>query len=348
MITDVVLDNLPDEVLATLEVRDAWFRRLPPAGDGREFLVADLQRWTPGQTVRVAFLGGDAALHKEIADATAPIAEHCSLKLDFGHDPQAGTYRTWATTDTVYSAEIRVSFDQAGYFSLVGTDSAAANVGLPQGAVGGRPGQRSLNLGGFPVQKPANWRGVVRHELLHALAFHHEHQNMRGPCEGEFRWEDDTGYEPTTDAQGRFVEDASGRRPGIYTYLAGFPNHWPKFKVDINLRTTNRPDLVAGSFDRKSVMLYRFPAIFYRTAESPCFPTGDGIELSDGDKRALALLYPGAGGGLEAVMTRRRDLLGAVERMAAPRVGALEAAAAASSFASAAGDVLRRSLPPTR
>jgi hypothetical protein len=341
--TDVVLDNLPDEVLATIEMRDAWFRRLPPAADGLEFVVADLHRWTPGQTVRVAFLGGESALHKDIAEATAPIAQSCSLTLDFGHDPQAGTYRTWATTDTEYAAEIRVSFDQAGFFSLVGTDSIAANIGARQGTVGGRPGQRSLNLGGFPVQRPANWQGVVRHEFLHALAFHHEHQNMRGPCEADFRWEDDAGYEQTTDAEGRFIADASGRRPGIYTYLAGFPNFWPKLKVDINLRTSNRPDVVAGSFDRKSVMLYRFPPIFYRTEQSQCFPAGDGIELSAGDKRGLALLYPGAGGGLEAVMERRRDLLGTVERMGgAP--GGLESTAPSSSFAVAAGRSLRRSL----
>ncbi len=57
-------------------------------------------------------------------------------------------YRTWTTGDTEYRAEIRVSFDAARYFSSSGTDSVNPNIGLPQQPVGGRPNQRSLNLGG--------------------------------------------------------------------------------------------------------------------------------------------------------------------------------------------------------
>ena len=55
--------------------------------------------------------------------------------------------------------------------------------------------QRSLNLGGFAIQKPQNWMGVVRHEFLHALGFEHEHQSPVSVCETEFRWDDDSGYD---------------------------------------------------------------------------------------------------------------------------------------------------------
>ncbi len=322
--SDIVLESLPDEVSASMEIRDRWMASLRYAEGGLEFLVADLQSWTPGQTVRVAFLGGSADLHKAVEDATREIADAANLTLDFKKD---GAYRTWATGDTQYAAEIRVSFDSAGYFSLVGTDSANPNIGLPQQPVGGGPHQRSLNLGGFHLALPPTWEGTVRHEFLHALAFHHEHQNMRGPCEAAFRWDDDPGYEVTRDARGAYIPDAADRRPGIYTYLSGYPNGWSKAKVDFNLRTISdsRP-LVAGPFDPASVMLYRFPSSFYRIQPSPCAPSGDGQRLSDGDKRALKLLYPKAAAALNSIGERREVLLKAIERP-----GGDEAAAALES-----------------
>jgi len=310
---DVVLDALPDSLQANLEVRKRFLDSLPPDSGGLEFVVADLQRWRPGEAVTVAFLGGGTKLRAEIAEATKVLTDACHLSLDFGFNQASGSYRTWTEEDTEYRADIRVSFDKGGYFSLVGTDSVNATIGSPADDVGGRPHQRSLNLGGFPVFRPSNWKGVVRHEFLNALAFHHEHQNLRGPCSEAFRWEDDLGYQPTTDVDGRFIVDAQGRRPGIYAYLAGYPNRWSKAKVDHNLRTQEDPRLVAGPFDAKSVMLYQFPALFYKTTPSPCAPTGDGIELSEGDIRGLKLLYGDRPEDIEAFEARTRDLARAIE-----------------------------------
>jgi hypothetical protein len=306
------LESLPDEVVASIEVRDRWRRRASAGGEGLEFLVSDLARWRPGSTVKVAFLDGDSPLHADIAGATAQITDACNIRLDFGRDDATGTYRRWSPSDTAFTAEIRVSFDQDGYFSLVGTDSTDRTIGAPGSPVGGNPGQRSLNLGGFTVDKPDRWEGTVRHEFLHALAFHHSHQNMRGTCEAEFRWEDDPGYVPTADARGVFVPDAAGRRPGIYTYLAGAPNRWSRAKVDHNLRTQEDPDVVAGPFDPRSVMLYSFPDFFYRSTPSTCAPTGDGINLSDGDKRGLNLLYPHTADELAELQARADSALEAV------------------------------------
>lgn len=307
---DIVLESLPDDVVGTMESRDRWMASLQYSEGGLEFLVADLQAWTPGQNVRVAFLGGSAELHAQIEDAAQQIGESANITLDFQEND---AYRTWTPNDTEYAADIRVSFDLGGYFSLVGTDSVNPNIGLPQQPVGGRPHQRSLNLSGFDVALPQTWQGTVRHEFLHALAFHHEHQNMRGPCEAAFRWDDDPGYQPTQDARGAFVPDAAGRRPGIYTFLSGFPNGWSKAKVDHNLRTRDTPAVTAGAFDASSVMLYRFPPLFYRTQPSACAPMGDGQALSDADKRGLGLLYPQQVEALEFIGKRRDALLTTIE-----------------------------------
>lgn len=307
---DVLLESLPDDVIASLEVRDAWRRQVAADDVGLEFIVSDLARWEPGSTVRVAFLDGDTQLHADIASATKQITDACNLTLDFGLDAATGRYRTWTEQDTEYAAEIRVRFDIPGFASLVGTDSTDPTIGQANAKMGGRPGQGSLKLGGFTTHRPQHWQGTVRHEFMHAVAFHHEHQNLRGPCEKSFRWEDEPGYQLTQNADGVSITDSAGRRPGIYTYLAGEPNRWSRSMVDHNLRTVNNPDLVAGPFDNASVMLYRFKPLFYTTDPSPCAPSGDGIDLSDGDKRGLRLLYPDAPHHIADRASRALDLIG--------------------------------------
>jgi hypothetical protein len=310
---DIVLESLPEDVVATMEARDQWFASLPASDEGLRFFVADLQRWEPGQTVRVAFLGGNSALHKQVADATKSITDHANLKLDFGFNASNGTYRSWSTSDTTYAAEIRVSFDQSGNFSLVGRDSINANIGMPNGAVGGRPSQRSLNLGGFHIQLPAAWQRTVRHEFLHALAFHHEHQSPAGGCDAQFRWENDPGYQITQDADGRFINDSQNRRPGIYLYLSGYPNFWGRQKVDHNLRQHPASSgTTASTFDQASIMLYRFPALFYASASSPCAPSGGGDDLSAGDIAGLQHLYPSDSDAMQEIAEMTRDLTSGV------------------------------------
>jgi hypothetical protein len=327
-----VLEALPEDVVASLEVRDAWRQEMASTSPALEFLVSHLALWPPGGVVRVAFLGGGADLHRDIAEATEQITDACNLSLDFGFDAATGEFRRWRETDTAYAAEIRVSFDQPGFWSLLGTDSNDPTVGPPSGPIGGRPGQRSLNLGGFVQRRPPDWKGTVRHEFMHAVAFKHEHQNMRGPCEDQFRWDDDEGYVPTQDVRGRFIPDAAGRRPGIYTYLAGPPNNWPRAKVDHNLRTQDTPDTVAGSFDAASVMLYRFEPFFYRSHPSPCSPTTDGIDVSPRDREGLQLLYSDVSEALDDIVKRGAAALAELDaRVAIGRESTDESSPAAGS-----------------
>jgi hypothetical protein len=316
---DVLIDSLPGDVAATIEIRNAKLQQLGFGGEvGLEFLVTDLRRWLPSKVIRVAFLDGDSDLHLDIKTTMEVISDVCGLVFDFGEDA-GGEFRRWTEQDTEHAAEIRVSFDKQGYFSLVGIDSVDPAIGPASSRVGGRPHQASLNLGGFAVQRPATWRGTTLHEFLHAIGFHHAHQNMRGPCEASFRWDDDPGYQLTQDDRGAFTVDHNGKRPGIYTYLAGFPNFWQRAKVDHNLRTENDPNLVAGPFDRASCMLYRFPPLFYKTVPSTCAPTSDGQALSEGDVRGLRLLYPQEQADVDTIVSRQDEILSRLEA-AVPRV----------------------------
>ncbi len=325
----MILESIPRAVVASIEVRDAWRRQVASAGEGLEFLVSDLARWRPGSTLLVGFLDGDSGLHARIEQATRQITDVCNLTLDFGWDEATGEYRRWRETDTAYAAHIRVSFDREGCWSLVGTDSTDRTVGAPGEPEGGRPGQRSLNLDGFTNGLPLRWQGTVRHEFLHALAFQHAHQNLRGPCEKEFRWEDDPGYLPTQDARGVFVADRAGRRPGIYTFLAGKPNKWQRWEVDHNLRMVDSPDIVAGPFDSDSIMLYDFDPLFYKTTPSKCAPTGNGIDLSDGDRRGLQLLYPHPAAEVSRLTSRAAQVL---DQIGAGSESGLETAGGADSL----------------
>ena len=88
-------------------------------------------------------------------------------------------------------------------------------------------------------------------------------------------------------------------------------------------------------------MLYRFDSFFYKTSPSPCAPTEEGIELSDGDKRGLRLLYPQTapeletiGGRAEAALTELRNgAEGGLESITAPSPYQARAEALAAAMA---------------
>jgi hypothetical protein len=300
-----VMEAYPALLQVSLEQRDRLVASIPGRVDGEplESVFKITQRWPQRKVLRVAFLDGDATLHRAVAEAAQGWLSFCNLQLDFGLEPNTGRYRRWTTADRAYQAEIRIAFDQSGYYSLVGTDSINPIVGEPGDPDGGRPGQRSMNFGGYKDALPPDYQGTVLHEFGHALSFEHEHQHPTQGCDQDFRWNDDPGYVPTRDQFRQFIPDSRGRRPGIYTVLGGPPNRWPRTMVVHNLRELPESHAyVLGPFDKLSIMKYYFDSwMFTSGAVSHCFSSGENVVLSDGDKRAVAEQYPPIRPAAEAV-----------------------------------------------
>ncbi|MDR3620162.1 MAG: hypothetical protein P4L85_12485 [Paludisphaera borealis] len=282
-----VLENVPSQFQARIEQRKRALSKVPApsAGFSPHALVSLSKRWANGQTLKIAFKGGDANLHKQIADVVSEWTRYANLKFDFGVDPTTGQYRQWTPTDAEFAADVRVAFDKSGYYSLVGKDSTDPEIA--------RPGEESLNLEGFDKNLPSDWMGVARHEFGHAIALEHEHQT-EGAC--DFRFEDDPGYVATRDGDGQYIPDSARRRPGLYTLLGGPPNNWPQAVVDHNLK--DMPPSRAyptGPFDKLSIMQYHFDAFMFTSGDlSQCYTSGENLVLSDLDKSGVASVYPRA------------------------------------------------------
>ena len=272
-------------------------------------IVSLTRRWQTGQTITIAFRGGNKILHKQIADTVTEWTRYANLNFDFGQDSASGEYRQWTTADTTFAADIRVSFDEKGYYSLVGTDSKDPQITSP--------GEESLNLGRFAISLPADWKTTALHEFGHAIGFEHEHQNINITC--DFRFNDDLGYVPTRNSLGQFVNDPTGKRPGLYTVLAGPFNNWSPEKVDFNLRPLPVNNAFeAGPFDRHSIMIYSFnKSMFSSGNQSPCYVDPPNLVISDQDKVGAAKVYPRAPVEVAAVRDRHAKLLERLDKVEA-------------------------------
>jgi len=301
---EFISQRLPDHVVAGVERRDRFFAsRLPRRGrEGDEFVFERDKTWGPGSTVTVAFNGGSDDLRDKIAGVAQVWGQHAKVNLDFKKE---GAYRTWSPQDTAYAAQVRIGFADRGYWSAVGTDSADP---LVMG-----PGEPSMNFTRFAVALPRDWSATVLHEFGHALGFHHEHQNLHGGCQDQFRWDDDPGYVPTRDSFRQFVPDGRGRRPGLYTQLGGPPNNWSKQTVDFNLgKLTKENAYTTSTFDPASIMKYFFEAgMFVNGDRSRCFSRRNEA-LSRFDEIGAVTAYPADADQVKALIRTRGASLRAI------------------------------------
>jgi hypothetical protein len=279
------VEGFPAARLVSVAARDAQVGHLRLGkGFAPMFVLAVAKRWTPGATVTVAIRGGDEALHRQIAQVAALWTSHGNIGFDFGYVPGRG-YRTWSAADVEYAAQIRIGFDEPGYFSCIGNDSVSRDCAAPQ--------QSSMNFSGFDRWRPPEWQPIVLHAFGHALGLEHEQWAPNAQCDAELRWEDDAGYTRTVDVHGQPAPDEQGRRPGIYSVLNGPPQHWSRETVDFNLRHLVRCHACEPqAHDEQSIMRYEFaPWMLVREWSGRCFrPRVD--DLSALDHERLARLYP--------------------------------------------------------
>ncbi|MGE3876843.1 MAG: hypothetical protein AB7F74_28125 [Parvibaculaceae bacterium] len=253
-------DKLPEQYVKRIEQYQKALDKLDDS-DQAKGIYRNSSLWGPNYPkIRVCFFEGSQALRDVVANVAKEwMADSNSIKLDFG---KPGKRRT-CQPDNGKEMQIRVSFSQEGYWSQVGQNSV----------VFAKQEEASLNLGGFmnvtPDQLSDYEIGTIRHEFGHALGIEHEHQNPKGGCDNEYNWD------------------------LIYSYLEGPPNNWSKDQIDWNLRQAAGDDLQLTKFDKNSVMLYQFPADFYKKHDkSKCFVPQPNSQISEGDRALLAAMYP--------------------------------------------------------
>ena len=154
----VIHESLPERVRASLEVRDAWRQagRRQRRGPG-------VHRLRPGEMA--AGVDGAGRLPRrrrrappKIADATQQITDASNLDARLRPRPATGEYRRWSTDDTELRRRDPGQLRPGRLLLARRHRQHRPTVGRPDDPVGGRPGQRSLNLGGFDTALPAAGR----------------------------------------------------------------------------------------------------------------------------------------------------------------------------------------------
>ena len=193
--------------------------------------------WQPGRVLRVRFLDGDPNVQSRIPPFAHLWSEYANVSFEFGDDPDA---------------EIRISFQNQGSWSYLGTDALV----IPKS-------QPTMNFGWLTAATTNDeYQRVVTHEFGHALGCIHEHQNPAN----SIPWD----------------------RDAVYRYYQGPPNYWTREQVDVNLFTRYDADITQFSdFDPKSIMLYPIPNEFTLGD----FSVGWNKTLSAIDKQFIGTVY---------------------------------------------------------
>jgi len=194
--------------------------------------------WTPNSILKVYFFRGFDEIPQKVLKIASEWSEHANIIFE--------------KTDKIDEAQIRVSFDEPGSWSYIGTDALGVPIGLP-----------TVNFGWLNNKTSEDeFRRVVLHEFGHILGLVHEHQSPSI----KINW----------------------NKSYVYWYCKNYYN-WDRMQTDINI--INEYESTNTKFttvDIESIMAYNIPPQFVIGVGS--FPMN--YNLSDQDKNFISQIYP--------------------------------------------------------
>ena len=195
--------------------------------------------WKTGSTIVVGFNGGSAHLRERIQYYANQWTNYANLRFQF--------------QDGWYNADIRISFQRGGSWSMVGTDAYYAS-----------SSRATMNFGWLTDHSnEGEIRRVVLHEFGHALGLHHEHQH------------------PTN--------SIPWNRPAVYDYYATH-NGWDRYRVDAQVfQRYSTTQTQYSHYDPNSIMHYPIP----NRLTHGDYEVQWNNTLSHTDKEFIQQVYPG-------------------------------------------------------
>jgi hypothetical protein len=212
---------------------------------GGKYVIERATLWTPGQTIHACFFGGDSGERSRVKDVATELFAESSINLKLSLEGDCAKDASGR-----YPSEFRISLQNGCCSAYVGRQSLVGNIAKGP----------SIFIAGAPP------KATIKHEFIHALGFHHEHQKPPSPC--NFLYDR--------------IAAAFGWTPDMVVH---------NFE---RLEKNSHKYIWDAGFDVESIMKYYFdPQFLAEGKSSPCYYS-QVYELSSGDINGLKRAYPSA------------------------------------------------------